>query len=493
MSKAGNFAAYQQYRPLPDTVTPAINSWANFVQQKDAQANLQRERDLNRKEREDQKRQGDLDRWAKNLIPHDSGIADLNALNGRILQESMKQYERHIPTLLKGDINDPNYLKSKLAVENLHALPDKLKQLSDQKASELKDYLDGRDSKYIIDPELDNLTKDYSQWGGGIDPETGELIIKMGDKVMPYKDAINSQIKPIPKFDMDKHAQELAKALEKNIKPTEVWDAKRNMTITETQIKPEDLDAITDLTLDGKPTQYGISYLAQTGYDLGNLETEEGQTKLKELQKALQEKVFTYLPKEYKEKFDTSRQNAKDNLAFQRQKLASDNANKAADRNLKKQVAKGKGELKETPKITDFTVLNANQTKKVKDIPSTFRGFNVAKNNFAITNTNKDVPVEEVVKSIWIDPNSDRVIIKGIKYETNLEALGKAPTKTEFTYDTENAPDEVGRFTSQLDMDIETFHSKLGNRAGIKKQAKPKTTDGKTYKGLDANGNPIFE
>jgi hypothetical protein len=68
MSKAGNFAAYQQFRPLPDTVTPAINNWANFVQQKEAQANLQRERDLNRKEREDAKRQGDLDRWAKNLI-----------------------------------------------------------------------------------------------------------------------------------------------------------------------------------------------------------------------------------------------------------------------------------------------------------------------------------------------------------------------------------------------------------------------------------------
>lgn len=345
MSKAGNFAAYQQFRPLPDTVTPAINNWANFVQQKEAQANLQRERDLNRKEREDAKRQGDLDRWAKNLIPHDSGIADLNALNGRILQESMKEYERHIPTLLKGDINDPNYLKSKLAVENLHALPDKLKQLSGQKAAELKDYLEGRDSKYIIDPELDNLTKDYSQWSGGIDPDTGELIIKMGDKVMPYKDAINSQIKPIPKFDMDKHAQELAKALEKNIKPREIWDANRNMTITETQIKPEDFDAITDLTLDGKPTQYGISYLAQTGYDLGNLETEEGQAKLKELQTALQEKVFTYLPKEYKEKFNTARQNAKDNLAFKRQELASDNANKAADRNLKKQIAQGKGEL----------------------------------------------------------------------------------------------------------------------------------------------------
>ncbi len=347
MSKAGNFAAYQQYRPLPDTVTPAINNWANFVQQKEAQANLQRERDLNRKEREDEKRQGDLDKWAKNLIPIDSGIADLNALNGRILQESMKEYERHIPTLLKGDINDPNYLKSKLAVENLHALPDKLKQLSDQKASELKDYLDGRDSKYIIDPELDKLTKDFSQWSGGIDPETGELIIKMGNEVKPYKDAINSQIKPIPKFDMDKHAQELAKALDKTAKENkkEVWNPITNSHELTYGIKDKELEAVTKLTLDGKPTEYGISYLAQAGFDMSKLETEEGQAKLQELEKALLEKTSTYLPEGFVQKYDSASVDRQKRLAFDRQKLASDNANKEADRNLKKQVAKGKGEL----------------------------------------------------------------------------------------------------------------------------------------------------
>jgi hypothetical protein len=112
--------------------------------------------------------------------------------------------------------------------------------------------------------------------------------------------------------------------------------------------------------------------------------------------------------------------------------------------------------------------------------------FNINQELKNRVNINNEVITELVSSNDYLSLNNPVL-------ETNLEALGKAPTKTEFTYDTETEPDEVGRFTSQLDMDIETFHSKLGNRAGIKKQAKPKTTDGKTYKGLDANGNPIFE
>ena len=113
MSKSGNFTAYQQYRPLPHTVTPAINHWASFLMQKEEQQARQQERDRNWAEKEEAKKQANLDKYIIDLDPKDSGVQELNDLHGVYIQEINKQLEGLIPILDKNDPTDPEWRKAK--------------------------------------------------------------------------------------------------------------------------------------------------------------------------------------------------------------------------------------------------------------------------------------------------------------------------------------------------------------------------------------------
>jgi hypothetical protein len=473
MSKAGNFTAYQQYRPLPDTVTPAINNWASFLMQKEEQQARQQERDRNWAEKEQAKKQANLDKYIIDLDPKDSGVQEINDLHGVYIQEVNKQLEGLIPILDKNDPTDPEWRKAKRKADKFLKYPEMIKAMTDAIAAPHKDYLEGRDSKYVIDADIDNNFKDFKNFKPIID-ENGDPAVKVGNETFTYADIINGKtpIKATPKFDMDKHAQELAKNLTKSLDEKITYDPNDPFRqITSTAVNQDELKAITKLTdINGNPTQYGASYLKQLGI---NPNSEEAKTKLAELETALNEKTLAYLPEKYKEDIDFTAKNQAATLAQRERQNREENAIKRESNAIRRQIAQGKGEIKKPVEITSFIPLPKEESEAEE---KGLRGFSIADNSISVTPSEN---ITETVKSLWIDPKSKRIKVKVIK--VNDKGTTGA-TEEEVVYDTANKQgSDVQRFTAEIlkkgrGLNLNQTHTELKKMIEKENELAPATT-----------------
>ena len=506
MSKPGNYTAYQQYKPIDNGTTQALQHWSAFAEQK-------RQNDINN-EQQDKAAQNQKEKddrvWIDGLLKLDSikatGVKNIDELNADIGAKTYAERTALVQTLMQQKPGTSDYLKT-MALLNANAnIPKEINEIKNAIFENAKKYTEGRDSSFTIDPNLDGFYKNVENSEIVIDPQTQKAVVLVEDPTDPtkkisltYQDILNGKgdFKLTPKFNMETLVKENAKIL--NAKPNSEDEIDANgYIITREGFEQPTIEQIAKNMFsdkDGKPTEYAISFSKQKGiHDIDKISDPKN---LAELEAQFIQEIDPLIISKNKIKTNTNE--------LQKQKLAQKAANDAAKIsqgwakiNQKTQELIGTGKIKSKPNPNVDFVTKSNQTGK-----STF-GVNIAENKFSIINQNDDVKVEQQIRDINIDPKTDgKVIISGTIYEeTPGDFSGKKPTKTEFTSDSSNAEGlaQVEKVAAHLGLNRQQLYDLIKARmpkakpSATKPKAKATTTSKKkTYGGLDANGNVIWK
>ena len=478
MSKPGNYTAYQQYKPLDNGTTQALQHWSGFAEQK-------RQNDINNEQLDRQlKNQEDkevADQMRKLLDAPQvdlTGVGDVDQFKATIATDA---YQRRLPIvekILGLPLNSKERVKEEL---KLKAIDENLKAINFYSNNNIQDgqkYHKDKDKLWVQTKENDNAFANLAKPKLVFDEETGRYSFLVPDPNDPTKEiAVSSQqmlegasqFNLIPKFSDTKWIQENIKLL--NAKPPSYMDIDpaTNKPILKTgydkekAIKPY---VQTTLFIENEPTEQGLSFGAQLGYNTKQLQDPAIQ---EQLVNHYTDRLYSALTGGTKLDKDS------ENIRIAEQKLAQKTANDAAKLgqgwakiNLKSQELIGTGKIQSVPDPNVDFVTKSNQEGK-----STF-GVNIAENKFSIVNQNEDVTVEQQIRDISIDPKDNgKVIVTGTIYEeTPGDFSGKKPTKTDFNFDSSSADGlaQVEKGAAHLGMNRQQLYDLIKNRMHKKKK-----------------------
>lgn len=520
MSKPGNYTAYQQYKPLDNGTTQALQHWSNFYEQKRQNDIAQEQKDKEQEYKVEKDKEKKREEWLKydsapatGVKNYDIFAANSLALGQKELFKSVEEYEK----LPKGD---PRKLQLEFKIARLQKLPSDFKNLTTPTLKIAQDYYANPD-KWVRDPAIDNFLSnlDNAEFTTNDIGESGIIVKDKKDpsktRVITLQEAMSDGgiVKLTPKFDYDKFVKDNAKILnEKPHSKTERDPETGYLITTEGYDEPSIQQIARSLFIDGEgnPTEYANSFLAQKGiynYDpkaeqkipIGiaenktvGPENEKPKTKLDELVDQFIADLTPRLVDKQGLKTNTNniqQQKADTDRIYKMGKLAQ--GQQANDTKIA--VETGKGNIKKP--ITKKSFTYGGKDKNGRDI------FGIVENNLIIENPKENT--QDVVQGITINPDNPKDII--VNGYTKSKDEDKVEQRTPFTYNSSDNPEEVLRFTSEAKMNIRQMHQTLMGVAGLKppkkekpsaNKPKPKpnaTTKNKTYGGVDANGNIIWK
>lgn len=480
MSKPGNYTAYQQYKPKDNGTIQALQHWSNFAQQKEQadKANEQKEKQLEYQANKD--KQAEIDKWLSyDSIPA-TGVDNVDKFNAKIMASDQEALRKHVEELSSIDPNSTRGIELKTIIKNIQGNPAKIKNIISAPLELAKKYTMGKGTEYVQTPENDAFFDNLKNAKYTRNPETGEPAVIIEDpndpkntKILTEAEALNLQamVPLIPKFNWEKLVKQNAEVLNKKPPSKTEIDPKTGYLVTTEGYQPETVESIaSSLFMDdnGKPTEYAISFLKQKG--ITDKESLENPEKLAELQQQFITDITPYLVNKQGIKTNTNK--------IQEAKAAQKAANDAAKLNQgwakinqKTQELLDTGKIKTKPNPNVDFITKSNQEGK-----SSF-GVNIAENKFSIINQNKDVTVEQQIRDITIDPNTNgKVMINGTVYEeTPGDFSGKKPTKTDFSFDSSNAKGlaQVEKVAAHLGLNRQQLYDLIKNR--MPKKPKPAT------------------
>lgn len=478
MSKPGNYTAYQQFKPLDNGTTQAIQYWSSFAEQKKQNdiANEQKDKALqDAKEKEDRL-------WIDGLLKVDAikatGVKDVDELNAEIGAKTYENRTALVEKLLTQKPGTSEYLKTMALLNANGNIPKEINGIKNAVFENAKKYTEGRDETFTVEPFLDDFYKNLDNAEIVIDPNTQKAVVLIQDPEDPTKkislthqDILNGKgdFKLTPKFNMQTMAKETAKTLNAKPNSEDRIDQVTGYLLTEEGFDEPTIEQIAKNLFsdnDGKPTEAAISFSKQQGiYDIAEISKPENLAKLEAQFIA---EIDPLMISKNKIKTNT--------IELQRKKNETDAEYKArmaavAEKNANTKIAIGigAGTIKQKPNPDVDFVTKSNQTGK-----PTF-GVNIAENKFSIINQNDDVTVEQQIRDINIDPKvNGRIIINGITYEeTPGDFSGKKPTKTPFSVDSNNGDGlaQVEKIAAHLGMNRQQLYDLIKNKMP---KAKPK-------------------
>jgi hypothetical protein len=476
MSKPGNYTAYQQYKPLNDGTTQALQQWSNFYEQKRQNDIAQEQRDkalANDKEKEDRA-------FVDGLLKLDSikatGVKSVDELNADIGAKTYEERTALVEKLITQKPGTSDYLKTMALLNANGNIPKEINGIKNAILENAKKYTEGRNTSYTVEPYLDDFYKNLDNSEIVIDPQTQKAVVLVQDpedatkKIsLTYQDILNGKgdFKLTPKINFDTFVKENAKILNENPPTKDRKDEATGYILTEEGYEEPTVEQIAKNMFsdsEGNPTEYAISFSKQKGiYDLNQIKSPENLAKL---EKEFITDITPFLVDKNKIKTNTNKVQ-EEKLAA---KIANDNRKLAlgqAGLKLKERIAAGKRQIK-TPITSDsFTVQDKELSNKAE--PGR-RVFGVEDNSFIINNEKQNT--QEVVQTFSIDPNNSRsVVVKGYKVSKDDEGV---EVETPFSYNSENEPNNVLRFTSEANKSVVQMHKMLMDKAGLKYPTKPK-------------------
>jgi|694.fasta_scaffold105965_2 hypothetical protein len=472
MSKPGNYTAYQQYKPLNDGTTQALQQWSNFYEQKRQNDIAQEQRDRQLKNQAEKEKQANIDKWLSyDSIPM-TGVENVDMAHAKIAAADRAELQKLVGEL----VNTPDKFSERaialqMQIDKIQKNPAVIKGMVSAPLKLAQEYLSGVDTKYVRTPQNENFfsnLKDarFTRNNNG-DPA---FIVKdpkdaTKEIVLTEAEILNlQQIAPlIPKFDWEKLIKDNATILNKKPPVEQSIDPQTGYLITKEGYEQPTIQQVAKNMFSdekGNPTETAISFLAQKGiYDITNIP----DGKLQELENQFVTDITPFLvnkdaikPNNYnlvKEKNETDAQYKKRMAA-----VAEKNAN------TKVEVSIGKGDIK--TKLTPASFTYGGKNKKGQAV------FGIKDNNLIINNKKENT--QEVVEGFDIDPNNPKsIIVRGYKVTKDEEGV---ETRTPFSYESYSNPNDVLRFTSEAKMNIRQMHKTLMDVAGIKPKPKPKAT-----------------
>lgn len=482
MSKPGNYTAYQQYKPLDNGTTQALQHWSNFAEQK-------RQNDIanERKDKETQSQKEKDDRtWIDGLLKQEpikaTGISSVDELNAGIGSKAYEERVGLVERLLQEKPGTSGYLKTMALLNANSKVPSEINGIKNQILENAKKYAEGRDTSFTVDPYLDDFYKNVENAEIVIDPKTQKAVVLIQDpedatKKIPFthQDVMSGKgdFKLTPKFNIQTMAKESAKLLNEKPNSEDRIDAATGYLLTEEGFNQPTIEQLAKNTFsdqDGKPTEAAISLSKQQG--IYNLEEISSPENLAKLEAQFIKEIDPLMISKNKIKTNTNK--------IQEAKAAQKAANDAAKLNQgwakinqKTQELLGTGKIKTKPNPNVDFVTKSNQEGK-----SSF-GVNIAENKFSIINQNKDVTVEQQIRDITIDPNTNgKVMINGTIYEeTPGDFSGKKPTKTDFSFDSSTADGlaQIEKVAAHIGMNRQQLYNLIKNRMPKKKKEESTT------------------
>jgi hypothetical protein len=216
----------------------------------------------------------------------------------------------------------------------------------------------------------------------------------------------------------------------------------------------------------GNPTEYAVSFMKQKGiYDEAKIKDKVG---LDELATQFETEITPFLTSKLDEGFD------KDRAGYDQKnrQIAIDDANKDADRNLKREIAKGKGDIKQQFDSTNLTTYNENdnQTK----YGGKRKGFSVLKDGWQVTTGEGKAKRILDIENVSIDPNNP----SDIRVVGDIQTIDEdgVSQREGFSYESTSGRDiqELNDVISSTGMTRGQFTKMLFEKAGIKPGAKAK-------------------
>jgi len=475
MSKAGNFTAYQQYKPKDNGTIQAIQHWSNFYEQKQQNDKLQKQRDNELQFKIDKEKADQIDKWSESPKIDLTGVANLDQFKAKSMNFFMQQRQPLVEKLASTKQGSPEYIDAVMKLKRIDQFPAQLNTITNNEIEDAKKYSKGKGKDYVRTEEGEAMFSNTLNPDIRYNPETADFAFMMPDSEDPTKkvpvtsqEYLNGQkpVKLMPRYDDEKWTNENIKLLKQKIPVKTVYDENSNSYIKttgydkETEIIPF---VRTSLFENGEPTEIGFSFASELGYKPKDM-----------LDPAIQEKIITHYTDRLSPALamgeDVKWDDKRAMYTLKNKQLAQKTQNDAAKLNLATAKAQGEGKVQAPPSSTSFVKIpKANAQGQV--------GFSVNENNLIVTSGYGDSQVSETVKSIYIDPkDKNRVIVNTVKTGKKLDGRKVVPYEEQMTYDSKTDPDNASRFTSDIGVPIDKMHASLSKKAGIKPNAKPKET-----------------
>jgi len=158
MSKAGNYTAYQQYKPQDNGTIQAIQHWSNFAEQK-------RQNDINNEQKEKEfeyKVEKDKEKKRDEWLQYDSvpatGVKNLDVFKSNSLNLGQKELFKSVEEYEKLPNGDPRKLQLEFKIARLQKLPSDFKNLTTPTLKIAQDYY-ANPNKWVRDPAIDDFLK----------------------------------------------------------------------------------------------------------------------------------------------------------------------------------------------------------------------------------------------------------------------------------------------------------------------------------------------
>ena len=490
MSKAGNFTAYQQYKPKDNGTIEAIQHWSNFYEQKKQNDQAQKQRDNELQFRIDKEKADQIDKWSESPKIDLTGVANLDQFKAKAMSFFMEQRYPIVEKLVSTKQGSPEYIETMMKFKKMDQFASQLNTITSNEIEDAKKYNKGKGKEYVRTPEADAAFESTLNPEIIYNQKTGDFAFMMPDADDPTKKVpvtaqqyLNGEkpFKLMPRYDDEKWTAETIKTLKQKIPVNVVYDENSNSYIKTTGYDKE-TDIIpyvrTSLFEDEKPTEIGYSFAAELGYkpkDMLDPTIQENIVKhyTDRLSPALADGIekkwddkramFTIKKKQIEAKIDNDKAKLQQGLA----KI-----------NLKSQELIDTGKIQSVPDPNVDFVTKSNQNGK-----PTF-GVNIAENKFSIVNKNEDVKVEQQIRDIKIDPKANgKVIISGTIYEeVPGDYSGKKPAKEEFTFDSSTAEGlaQVEKVAAHLKMNRQQLYDLIKARMPKQQPTTKPTTKPKT-------------
>lgn len=505
MAKQGNNAAYIQSRGLGDGVTEDIRYWNQDSARRREEERL---KDNEAYDRAEKKRREDREFYEKNIKPlnnWESGSKSLNELQARTLQQVADERYKVLENLKNVPEGSEEYIRLATKLSGLNSAVDKIKPFSSAISALYKEVEKNVQGGKIKDNEKVSKFRGVFQ-NGFENIQTG--LDENGDIVLAYRDSNGDGENDIigtesfsnimngvtswkfdPNFDIDALAKEKAAALGKNI---DVTDRNYKKTTVEGPLDTS-INTMAEnvmLSPDGSLSDEGKSFAQDLGLDPNS------EDAINEVVNSFKEKMAPYISKTKKEEVDNSARISAGRLALDQQK----EGNKTA--RITEPVAPTAEIWGDNFKNIDTNRVNSVGVSGVA--LSAIRDGKEILSNAELQNAtyNKDgkMVIDVVVPKYKSMTEQDYSALESRAASGDADAErelrsakrdGKGGARVVIPGQNERKSvvipkEDEAKVANEMGETIESLKAKI-YKDDTKKSA------GTTYKGLDANGDPIFE
>lgn len=500
----------RQYRPLQGDVSSDIINHENQMFKHRAEERLEEDR-KNKAIADKQKKAKEGLARAKALKMFDTGSGTLNETMAEALTIATNEYPKIFEVLddNTGKYSQQDKIKAKLKLDNIYNLPDNLKLLANGVMREYQEYQKGvqsgalwRDENYEskfqngfegVSLSFDDSGMPVAIFRNGNKDVNGDGIIDANDvETMSSLNDIYSRPSFTKKYDFEsvvqKHAENLIARVD--------TDVNGFKTTTTTGVDPKLLDKTINraLYVNGKPSDLMKSFVKERGLDINS------ESDLKTIENAYKEEVLLRTESGVEEKFNASAyvSNKKENRIAQENNSESSLGESVTPTKQTYGIYHNNIDTNKvnSVNVTGEAVIPALKTEKGETI-SNLTPHNITRDKYGrmvVEGSYQETKTQTMTTSAY-DEAIKEATEKGDN--TKLYALNQAkeseggmrvtlPGKNKRKDITVSKEDET-LIASKLGMTVEEIDGKVYKEKPTEKDNTP------VYKGLDEEGNPIFE